>query len=268
MKSLIQKIILFYFAVMMTAQISHAQNFEQIACIDTASKIVKIDNLGNVLLVTPGNEVLKYNPQGKFLWNYINKSFGDISQLDVTDPMRVVLYYATHQQIIVLNNNLNEIARYSFNSNPDVQITLIASANNNGYWAYDQLNRELKKLSNNFLDEFRGMNIYQRDGFDMQANYMLSTDQYIFLNDQGQGIRIFDRFGNFYKTAVIDVPQDFEVEGNEIFYSSNGQLCSYNFLTFNHQHHPVPDIPALSFVKRQNRLIIISEKGLTLWALK
>src|SRR5690606_29074047 len=132
-----------------------SQDFTLIAKIDTAVKIAKVDYLGNVFVITPKNEVLKYNSEGKFLWNYVNKSFGDITQLDVTDPLRVILYYATHQQILVLNSNLNEIGRFSFNTNPDLQVTLIASANNNGYWAYDQINRELRKLSNSFTDELR-----------------------------------------------------------------------------------------------------------------
>jgi len=255
--------------LLISAVVVKAQEFTQIAKIDTVAKIAKIDYLGNVLIVTPKNEVLKFSPEGKFLWNYVNKSFGDVSQLDVTDPMRVILYYATHQQILVLNNNLSEIARFSFNSNPDLQVTLVASANNNGYWVYDQINRELKKLSNSFIDELRSRNIYQRDGFDMQANYMLSNDEYIFINDKGSGIRIFDRFGNFYKTAVVDVGKEFEVEGNEIFYGKNGRLYSYNFLTFDMQERNIPQVQQpLSFVKRLNRLLIISEKELTLWSLK
>ncbi|RRN77571.1 hypothetical protein EIM50_18940 [Pseudoxanthomonas sp. SGD-10] len=257
---------LFFFVSQSPVQ---SQDFTLIARIDTTVKIAKIDYLGNVFVITPKNEVLKYNPEGKFLWNYVNKSFGDITQLDVTDPLRVILYYATHQQILVLNSNLNEIGRFSFNTNPDLQVTLIASANNNGYWAYDQINRELRKLSNSFTDELRSRNIYQRDGFDMQANYMLSNDQYVFINDIGSGIRIFDRFSNYYKIAVIDVKREFEVEGDEIFFGREGKLYSYNFLTFKLQEwNNLPIQDALSFVKRLNRLLIINEKGLTLWSLK
>ena len=246
-----------------------AQEYKLIAKIDTVAKIAKLDNLGNLFLVTPSNEVMKFNSQGKFLWNYSNNNFGDISQLDVTDPLRVILFYATHQQLIVLNNNLSEISRFSFTNNPDQQISLVASANNNGFWVYDQINRELKKLSNSFVDELKSGNIYQRNGFDMQANYMRTSDEYIFINDIGEGVRIFDRFGNFYKTAVINPAKEFDIAGNLIFFNSDSSLYSYNFLDFKLNKIPTPGHHyGKRYILHLNRLIIINEKGLTLWALK
>lgn len=246
-----------------------AQEYKLITKIDTAAKIVKMDNLGNLFLVTPNNEVMKFNSQGKFLWNYSNNNFGNISQLDVTDPLRVILFYSTHQQLIVLNNNLSEISRFSFSNNADQEITLVASANNNGFWVYDQINRELKKLSNSFVDELKSGNIYQRNGFDMHANYIFTTDEYIFINDVGEGIRIFDRFGNFYKTAVINCIKEFNVIGNQIYFNSDSALYSYNFTDFklNKIATPPEDLNS-RYILHLNHLIIINEKGLTLWSLK
>ena len=246
-----------------------AQEFQFIVKIDTVAKLASVDNFGNLFVVTPKNEVLKYNPQGKFLWNYTNKTFGDISQLDVTDPLRVILFYAGFQQIVVLNNNLSEISQYSFNQNPEKQITLIASANNNGFWVYDQINRELRKLTNSFTDDLKTGNIYQRNGFDMQANFMVSDEQYVFINDVQEGVRIFDQYGNFMKTAVIEAENEFEVNGSEIYFFKNQKLMGYNYLTFEYKEVLLPTKSnILNALLRFNRLIILNEKGLTLWAVK
>ncbi|TKC01130.1 hypothetical protein FA046_04610 [Pedobacter cryophilus] len=246
-----------------------AQEYQLIAKIDTVAKIATVDNFGNLFVVTPQNEVLKFNAKGKFLWNYTNKTFGEISQLDVTDPLRVILYYANFQQIIVLNNNLSEISKYSFNQNPDQQITLTASANNNGFWVYDQINRELKKLSNSFIDDLKSGNIYQRNGFDMKATFMLSDEQYVYINDEQFGIRIFDSYGNFIKTAVINVKKEFEVNGAEIYFFDDQKLMSYNYLTFQMKEVPLPVKSGFTnALLRFNRLVVLNEKGLTLWAVK
>jgi hypothetical protein len=246
-----------------------AQEYDLIAKIDTVAKIASIDNFGNLFVVTPQNEVLKFNAKGKFLWNYTNKTFGEISQLDVTDPLRVILYYAAFQQIVVLNNNLSEISKYSFNQNPDQQITLTASANNNGFWVYDQINRELKKLSNSFLDDLKSGNIYQRNGFDMKANFMLSDEQYVYINDEQFGIRIFDSYGNFIKTAIINVKKEFEVNGADIYFFDAQKLMSYNYLTFQMKEVPLPEKSGFTnALVRFNRLVVLNEKGLTLWAVK
>lgn len=246
-----------------------AQEFQLIAKIDTIAKKVTIDNFGNLFVVTPKNELLKFNPQGKFLWNYANKTYGEITQVDVTDPLRVILYYANYQQIVVLNNNLSEISKYSFNQNSDVQVLAVASANNNGFWVYDQINRELRKLSNNFVDDLKSGNIYQRNGFDMQVNFMLTDNQYVYLNDTLAGVRIFDRYGNFVKTAVIHPSKEFEVEDSTIIYFENQKLMSYNYLTFELKEIPLPKAGVYTnALLRFKRLVILSEKDLTLWAVK
>lgn len=248
---------------------SKAQEFQFIVKIDTAAKIASVDNFGNLFVVTPKNEVLKFSPQGKFLWNYTNKTYGDITQLDVTDPLRVILFYAGFQQIVVLNNNLSEISSYSFNQNPEQQITLIASANNNGFWVYDQINRELRKLTNSFTDDLKSGNIYQRNGFDMQANFMVSDESYVFINDKKEGVRVFDQYGNFIKTAVIEAENEFEVNGQEIYFYKKPNLMSYNYLTFVFKEVNLPTQGDVSnALLRYNRLIILNEKGLTLWAVK
>lgn len=251
------------------SQKTSAQEYQLIAKIDTVAKIASVDNFGNLFLVTPQNEVLKFNAKGNFLWNYTNKTFGEISQLDVTDPLRVILYYAAFQQIVVLNNNLSEISKYSFNQNPEQQVTLISSANNNGFWVYDQINRELKKLSNYFIDDLKSGNIYQRNGFDMKANFMLSDEQYVYINDEQFGIRIFDSYGNFIKTAAINVKKEFEVNGAEIYFFDDQKLMNYNYLTFQMKEVPLPVKSGFTnALLRFNRLVVLNEKGLTLWAVK
>jgi hypothetical protein len=246
-----------------------AQEYQFIAKIDTVAKMASVDNFGNLFVVTPKNELLKFNAKGKFLWNYTNKNFGEITQLDVTDPLRVILYYAAFQQIIVLNNNLSEISKYSFNQNPNLQVTLVASANNNGFWVYDQINRELKKLSNSFIDDLSSGNIYQRNGFDMKANFMLTDEQHVYVYDDLEGVRIFDNYGNFIKTAVIEAQNGFEVNGNEIYFFDKGKLMCYNYFSFKLQEVKLPEEGHfLNALLRFNRLVVLNEKGLTLWAVK
>lgn len=251
------------------ASTSIAQQFKLIAKIDTLASLAAVDNFGNLFLVTPKNEVLKFNPKGKFLWNYTNNAYGDISQIDVSDPLRVILYYPAYQQLIVLNNNLSEISKFNFSNNPSQLVSLVASANNNGFWVYDAINRELKKLSNNFTEDIATGNIYQRDGLNPQANFMLNSDQYLFINDASKGVHIFDRFGNYFKTAVINCEKHFDVTGNQIFYVENKKLHSYNFLTFESKILETPSKQGFTdMILHNQQLIILTEKGLSLWAIQ
>lgn len=243
-----------------------AQPFKLIAKIDTVANLAAIDNFGNIFLVTPKNEVLKFNPKGKFLWNYTNNAYGNINQIDVSDPLRVILYYADYQQLVQLNNNLSEISKFNFSSNPNQLITLVASANNNGFWLYDSLNREIKKLSNNFTEDLSTSNLYQRDGLNLNANFMVNSNEYLFINDLGTGVQIFDRFGNYFKVAAINCISHFDVSGNQIYYVANKKLHCYNYLTFESKILETPVMPKFrDMILHNQQLIIFTEKGVTLW---
>ncbi|MFD1629577.1 hypothetical protein [Pseudopedobacter beijingensis] len=245
-----------------------AQDYTSLAVIHEEAHLTAIDQLGNVYVVNKDNDLIKYNVSGKKESVYSNTTFGNIEQLDVKDPLRVVLYYPMYQQIVVLSNQLTEISKYSFNNRSDSQITLVCSANNNGYWIYDQLNRELRKLSNSFSDLVNTKSLFQRNGLDMNAVYLDSNDEYVFINDKGAGIRIFDRFGNYFKVAVAAVDREFSVEGSKIYFTADHKLCSYDFRTFELQEIKTPDrVGVIKFQKHQNHLLIIGEKELTLWSL-
>lgn len=103
----------------------------------------------------------------------------------------------------------------------------------------------------------------------MQANYMLTDDTQIYINDTTAGVRIFDRYGNFIKTAVVYPKNEFTVLDNEIYFTQNNGLFAYNYLTFKQRALALPNITNFNkAILRFNRLIVLTEKDLTLWAVK
>ncbi|MGZ4100177.1 MAG: hypothetical protein ACXVNM_14925, partial [Bacteroidia bacterium] len=69
------------------------------------------DNIGNVYTVKD-DELVKYLPTGKFFLRYSNLKLGNITTVDATNPLKLVLYYRDFQQIVFLDNQL------SLNSEP------------------------------------------------------------------------------------------------------------------------------------------------------
>jgi hypothetical protein len=239
-----------------------------IARIDTSAVLLALDNLDNTYLVTPQNELLKYDASGKLKWNYSIKNLGKLSQVDVRDPMRIVLFYPAFQQVVVLNNNLNEISRYSFIKDNSKQITLVTSANTNGYWVFDQNNRELLKLSNDFTDELKSGNIYQQTGKDLQPDLIQSDDQYVYLHDPKEGILQFDRFGAYSKTILTDSLHYFQVNENSIFYLLGNSIKKLQIQTYNEVLYPLPlQVPVKQAIKGNKIISILTEKAVFLYDL-
>ncbi len=214
--------------------------FNLIARIDTSVKFLSVDRLDNIYLITQKNELLKYNASGKFLYRYSNKDFGNDFQIDVTDPLRVLIFYPLFQQIIILNNTLSEISRYTFNRDVSKRITLAATANDNGIWVYDQNNQELHKLSNDFIDEYSAGNIYQQTSVKVQPEILITNSQFVYLYDKKTGILQFDRFGSYIKTILVDSLNQFQINNEEIIYLDNNSLKRLNIQTYNLQPEPLP----------------------------
>ena len=208
---------------------SHAQSDPKLLfTIDTPAVFVTLDNLDNIFVVTEKNQVLKYDASGKLLWNYSNKAFGKLGYLDTTDPMRILLFYPAIQQVVVLNNTLNEISRFNIGTDASRQIGLVAAANSNGYWIYDQQDRILRKLGNQFNDERLSGNIYQQTGVDVQPVFMLANDQYVFLSDPKKGIFVFDRFGTYARTLEIGSVKSFQVKNSQLLFFQRAALKAYD----------------------------------------
>jgi len=220
-------VLLFWLGFSMLIHPATAQYQLQLAFkIDTPAVFISTDNLDNIYVVTQRNQLLKYNPSGKLLWNYSNKAFGKLGYVNATDPMRVLLFYPAIQQVVVLNNNLNEITRFNFGQDASRLISLVATANSNGYWIYDQANQQLQRLGNQFESELSSGNIYQLTNLALQPTVIQASDQFVYLFDPKFGIFQFDRFGNFLNLIKTE-SDNFQVKNNEIYFFRNNEWDCY-----------------------------------------
>ncbi|MDF3078922.1 MAG: hypothetical protein K0S09_2811 [Sphingobacteriaceae bacterium] len=221
----------FFVLFVLLGKMAVAQDFALIAPIDTAAKFIAVDNLDNTYLITPKDELLKYNASGKLMWRYSNKAFGKAGFVDASDPLRTLLFYPGLQQIVVLNNNLSEISRYRF-SDASRQVTLASLSSTNGFWYFDQANFELHRISNNFEDLQRSGNMYQVIGKALQPTLLQANGQFVYLYDPKIGILQFDRFGAYLKTIRIEPLNYFEARENKILYLRENTLVSLDTQTY------------------------------------
>ncbi len=250
--------------VLLNSNIANAQ-LKQVAKIDTTAKSIYVDNLDNVYLLSERDELLKYDNKGKLKWRYSNNRFGKLHSVDVSDPLRVILFFADFQQVVALNNNLNEIISYSFAKNGNLLISAIASGNNNSLWTFDRAANVLIKLSSNFTEDVRSANLFQLFDEVVDVKKMAATDQYVFLQKKNESVLQFDRFGGYVRELPIDSLSDFNITSNVIFYFKGRDLIKYHPTTFESSKQKLP----VSFPIRQvavgNKLIaVLTEKAVFL----
>lgn len=190
------------------------------------------DNLGNIYLANE-DELVKYLPGGKFFARYSNLKLGTITSVDATNPLKLLLYYRDFQQIVFLDNQLSKNSEaVSLEQLGYEQADLVCAAANNGFWLYNKQNSELIRFDENLKKTAFTGNLKQVLRSELNPNFMLEHNGYLFLNCPAGGIYVFDVFGAFSRVIALKNLNQFQVSQNIIYYQKDSTFCSYNFKLF------------------------------------
>lgn len=192
----------------------------------------KVDNLGNIYFVNH-EEITKYNAQGKLINRYSNLKLGDVTSLDVTNPLKIIAYYRDFQQLIFLDNLL------SVNSEPinleDLgyeQTELVCASANNSFWIYDNRNAELIRFNAQSKIVNRTGNLNQILEIKLKPNFLLEQNGMLYMNCIDLGIQVFDIYGTYSKTIGIKGLNQFQVSNEFLYYQRDSLLISYDSRLF------------------------------------
>ncbi len=212
------------------------------------------DNLQNIYLFH-GNSLRKYSSQGKLLCTHSDKSYGTITSVDVNDPMKILVFYKDFPEVVLLDNTL------SINGNPfspaDAGFplaTLACTSHENGVWLYDAQNFQLIRLDLNLNVAQKTGNIAQVLEIQLNPDFLMEYNNYVYLNDSAQGILIFDSFGTYYKTIPITGLKTFQVRGDDLFYVLNNKVHIFHLKTIMEDESVAPDKAATEVRIEKNLL--------------
>lgn len=200
-----------------------------------------VDNLDNIYILTGTDQLKKYNPNGDSVAVFNNvKNFGKVSTIDVSNPLKVLLYYKDFSTIVVLDRLLTVRNTIDLRQQNIFQVNAIGQSYDNNIWLYDEDDSKLKKIDESgkvLLEtpDFRLLfneaphikNIYDQDGF-------------VYLYDPEQSIFVFDYYGSLRNKILINNWQDFKVAGKYIFGTNNDTLHRYEINTFRLDEEKLP----------------------------
>ena len=221
-----------------------------------ANNLFTVDNIGNIYLVD-GGELLKYLPAGKFVARYSNLKLGDITSVDATNPLKIIVYYRDFQQLVFLDNQLSANAPLSLEKLGYEQAHLVCAGANNGFWVYNKQNNELLRFNETAKLAISTGNLKQVLGADVNPDFMVEHNGFLFLNDPASGIYVFDIFGAFSKVISIKDLSTFEPGSEIIYYRRDSLLCSYKHRLFEESCKTLP-VPSARSVRYLNGKIYLA----------
>jgi hypothetical protein len=197
-------------------------------------KLMSIDKLGNIF--TGKKDVLyKYSNQGKLLNSYSNKLLGNITTLDVNNPLRYLVYYQDIGQVVFLDNTLSLHNEVVLEDHGFDQTTLACSSNNDAFWVYDAMEFRLLKLDEQVKIVQNSGNIIQLLGFQIKPNFILEANDKVYLNDPNHGIFVFDIYGSYIKKIPIKDLSKFQIVNKKLIYQIENNLYMLNLITLDEQ---------------------------------
>jgi len=200
-----------------------------------------VDNLGNIYVLNKGNQLKKLSPNGDSLaiFNDVRR-YGKVSMVDVTNPLKVVVYYREFTTIIELDRFLNIINTIDLRKLNILQAKAVGLGYDNNVWVYDELDAKLKRIGDDgtLVDQTTDF----RQLFDAAPDPVLLRDQggYVYLYDTAKGVYIFDHYGALKNH--IDLPGwiDFDVLDKSMLGHDGHSFFRYQQGTLDIQEEPIP----------------------------
>lgn len=227
---------------------------------DTKANTIAVDNFQNFYSAS-NNSVLKFSNEGNFICRYEEFKYGKIGMIDISNPMKMMVYYPDFSTVVTLDKFLSPLNTYNFFELGYQNISAVASSSDGRIWFYDNTDFKLKKMDETgkvFL-ESQQLNVLIQQA--PNPNFMKERDNKVYVNDPNIGIMVFDIFGSYSKTIPLKGLKRFQILQDEIVYFENGQLNSYNPLTLEVKSLALPDTIDVSLaVLEKNRLGVMRKE--------
>ncbi|SHF82889.1 hypothetical protein SAMN05444008_112198 [Cnuella takakiae] len=204
---------------------------------------VQVDMLGNLYLLGSAGQVKKLGPSGDSLAVFGQAArSGALFSMDLSNPLRPLLFYKNYAQVLVLDRNLAPQFTLDLRRVGMQQPLAAAISFDNKVWVFDGLTGSIKKL-----DE-KGSALLETPDLRLALNAALKPirifdqDKWLYLYDPELGLYQFDYFGNFKRKIPVQEWTDVLVAGNHVYGIKNGLLQRYSFATLLQEQPILPDV--------------------------
>ncbi len=248
---------------------------------DTTFKLIKVingdivdftvDNLDNIYILNSRNRVYKFDANGDSVAVYNDvKKFGKATLIDVSNPLKVLLYYKDFSTVVILDRFLNIRNTIDLRKQNIFQAKAIGQSYDNKIWVYDELENKLKKI-----DE-EGKLLLETPDFRLLLGQspvfqkIFDENKYVYLYDSLKGVYVFDYYGTHRNNIMISRWQNFKVADKYIFGSRNDTLYRYEISTFQYDEWKMPEqiYQSRAFNFTSSRLYALKAERIDIYSLR
>ncbi len=262
-------ILLFFVSPKLFAQADSSFSFLKVIKGDIVD--FTVDNLDNIYLFNSSNQLKKLNANGDSVAVYNDvKKFGKATYIDVSNPMRVLIYYKDYSIIVTLDRLLNIRSTIDLRKNNILQVNAIGLSYDNNIWLYDEVNSKLKKIDETGKLLLETPDFRQLFGDTPSPQSVFDRDGFVYLYDTVKGVYVFDYYGALRNKILITGWKDFRVAGKYIYGITNDTLQRYQINTFRVDDYKLkePLWPFVSLGFTTTRLYALKKDAVEIYSLR
>ncbi len=253
---------------------SYSQNdssFQFIKTIKGDFTYFNVDNLDNVYLINKNNQLKKINEKGDSVAVFNDvKRYGNPDYIDVTNPLKTLLYYKNYSTVVVLDRLLTVRNNINLRKQNIFYVNNVTLSYDNYIWLFDEEDFKLKKI-----DE-EGKLLQATTDWRMLFDTVpapvkiIDRDNFVYLYDPAKGFYIFDYYGGFKNRLAFLNWTNVEVNGNTVYGFGNTRLYSYRLKTLQLKEYNLPAFfgKFISIKAMNGKVYLLNEKGVDIYQVK
>jgi hypothetical protein len=186
------------------------------------------DNFDNIYLLNSSDQIKKIDGNGDSVAVFNNvRRYGKVAQIDVSNPLRVLLYYKDFSTVVILDRLLSIRTTIDFRKQDIFQVQAVCLSYDNQIWLYDEFEHKLKKIDENGKLLFATTDFRQLFGEAFSFTSISDQDGFLYLYDKNKGVYVFDYYGALKNIFSLTGYNNFRVVGKFITGTRNDSLMRY-----------------------------------------
>ena len=250
---------------------AQADSFRLERIIPGMFNFMDVDVLNNIYMVTATNQLKKINANGDSVAVFNDvKKYGNPSLIDVTNPLKVLLYYKNYSTVVILDRLLSQRNSINFRQQNIFSVKAIATSYDNNIWLFDEQHMNLKKINEEGAVLQESTDWRQLMNEVPSPASIIDHNQFVYLYDPQKGFYIFDYYGTFKNNLPFLNWENVSVQANRLAGFYNNQYFSYELQTLNLKTYNLPrSFKDQAGIKAMNgKIYLLKKDGIEIYAVQ
>jgi len=207
-----------WFVLLLILPVFQAGSISEVWRIPYSGGIFHTDHLGNLYVIDTKNSITKYDRSGQKIESVNYMLYGELTQMDASNPFEIYMYYRDQQKVLFVDNQLSQRGELDLGDISNVEVSAVCRSYDNGLWVFDAGDARLVKYDKelNVRSESPAAALWTQ--VDWVPIAMYEDGKNVYLLDPDNGVAVFDIFAQYIRTIRVRDLQEIQVRKGKMLF--------------------------------------------------